>query len=196
MIETGMIGLEKGYGGWFNPLIQFFTGHGFKKSQLTHSFITIQDVYGEPTVLEAKERVHVVPFDKFYRKGETSWVVYKVKAPKTALLNAAKLCYQDLAGDLYGFTQILWFPYRWLMAAIGVDVTHQKNWMTAGTICSEVCYWFLFHLGGEFQKLVAKYNPDTINAQDVLEAMQSRPDLFELAEIQAKDEDFNKAVRL
>ena len=56
----------------------------------------------------------------------------------------------------------------------------ETNWMSQGVICSELCYYWLTYLG--LGELVKDFNPDTIQAQDLFEIVQSRPDVFELVE--------------
>lgn len=69
-----------------------------------------------------------------------------------------------------------------------LDVTHQKNWMTEGVICSELVWHFLDRLGPKFSEAVKHLNPDTTNAEDILKVVRSRSDLFKPIETNPKAE--------
>jgi hypothetical protein len=183
MLQIGDIGFSSNLAGGFRGLladaIRYFTDSNF-----SHSFIITDPVCGQETVQEASELVAVVPFDKNYRESETElYVVYRPKASKKAKLEAAKKCFVEFAGVSYGRLQLIWFVYRAVMERVfKKDVRKQKNWMADGVICSELVYWYLWYLGKPYQTILAPWNPDTIQAEDLRKLAAANPHLFEIVE--------------
>ncbi len=186
MLKTGDIGfssnLRGGLGGFFASAIRFFT-----KSKYSHTLMISDDTLGAEAVQEAGVIVQVVPFDKYYRHCDKEiYKMYRPKAPEEVKAQSAKKVFVEFAGVTYGKLQLIWFIYRAVMENVfKKDVRSQKNWMTDGVICSELVYWYLWNLGEPYQSLLKPWNPDTIQAQDILNIVEANPDLFELVE--AKD---------
>ncbi len=187
MIKSGDIGFSSnwkgGLSGLLASLIRFFT-----KSKISHTLL-IQSSLGETeTVQEACSIVQVVDFKRYYRnpKEKQTYAVYAVKATEEAKKESLKKVFDEFAGVTYGHLQLIWFVYRAVMENVfKKDVRHEKNWMSKGVICSELVYWYLWNLGEPYQALLKPWNPDTIQAQDILNIVEANPDLFELVE--AKD---------
>jgi hypothetical protein len=173
-MEVGLIGFSSNSKGIFPALVRFFT-----KSKFSHTFIITTPVFGVPSVHEASDVVQIVPFDKFYNKSSETYALYKINNTTYRQINdALTTCHLEYSGVRYGYLQLLWFVYRWCMELFGKDVTHKKNWMSNGVICSELVYEYLLLVNPEFKTLLSKFNPDTVQAQDILSIVESRPDLF------------------
>lgn len=183
MLKIGDIGFSSSYGTGFRRFlsnsIRFFT-----KSKFSHVLMITDDVEKIEAVQEADIIVQVVPFDRNYRKCETEkYRMYRPSAPEVDKVRAAKRCFMEFAGVTYGKLQLIWFVYRWFNENLFKrDVRHQKNWMADGVICSELVYWYLWYLGDPYQNLLKPWNPDTIQAQDILTIVEANPELFELIE--------------
>jgi hypothetical protein len=180
-ISPGMIFLSNNKKGFFPAAIRFFTS-----SKISHSGLGFFPFGNNPSVIEAGSLVQVVPFAKHYKLDESKqyWAYQLIKVKSTNEMNQSlnKLFYQ-FAGVQYGYLQLIWFMYRWINEKIfRRDVRHQKNWLSDGVICSELCWHYLNNFGGEYAELVSGFNPDTIQAQDIWNLILSRPDLFRLAE--------------
>jgi hypothetical protein len=188
MIKPGDIGFssnwQKGLSGLLATLIRYFT-----KSKISHTLL-IQNPLGESlTTQEASSIVQVVSFDHHYRDPAQlqSYSVYRVKASEEAKQASLKKVFDEFAGVTYGKLQLIWFVYRAFNERIlRRDVRKQKNWMSDGVICSELVYWYLWYLGEPYQTLLAPWNPDTIQAQDLLNIVLTHPELFELIEEKAQ----------
>lgn len=177
MINPGDIGYSNDNSWWFPALIRFFT-----KSSISHSFVICKPFCGEESVQEAEEVIQVVPFNKYYREGTQQYWIYHIKNIDQSIKDTAlDSVYKEFAGSKYGYLQCIWFIYRWFFGLFGKDVRHEKNWMTDGVICSELQCYYLIYIG--LGELVKDFNPDTIQAQDLLSIIQQHPEIFELVEV-------------
>lgn len=178
------IGFSNSKTGWFSTLIRFFT-----KSKISHSFVMYYKQAGQRSVIEADIAVLTMNFDKHFKNDHTDYIIFDCIGTNPILeKDALNSCFVEFAGTTYGFSQCIWFMYRWLAEVFKIDVTHQKNWMTEGVICSELVWHFLDRLGPKFSEAVAHLNPDTTNAEDILKVVRSRPDLFKPIETNPKAE--------
>lgn len=184
--KRGDIGLSNNLKGFFPAAIRFFTG-----SHISHSFLVGDSWLGHRAVIEAGNLVQVVPWKKFYvdKPTEEYWVyrIHDGKVKEQDMVIALSRCFNNYAGKTYGYLQLLWFIWRWAASKFGMDVRRCRNWLPGGVICSELVYWYLFYLGGEFRKLIEPFTSNTIQAHDIYEIIQSRPDLFYLVEEKTKD---------
>ena len=176
MVKPGIVGFSVNRKGLLPKLIKFFTG-----SRWSHSFLIVNPIYGLESVQEASLVVQFIPFDAHYRKNVSQeYVLFAPSGVSEEKIEAAlTLCYREFAGVKYGYLSLFWFVYRWLMEKIGVDVRKRKNWMSDGVICSELVFYFLEALGEPFTEILADFNPDTIQPEDLYKIVVSRQDLFE-----------------
>lgn len=186
MIQSGDIGFssnwKKDWSGFLAKCIRFFT-----RSKISHSFIITDPVYNIESVQEASMLVQVVPFKEHYREDATqTYKVYRIKdqyASQAQKDESLKYCFNEFAGVTYGKLQLIWFVYRWFNEKVlRRDVRKQKNWMADGVICSELVYHYLHNLGPIFQDLLKEFNPDTIQAQDILNIVEANSQIFEMVE--------------
>lgn len=180
MLTPGMIGFSNNKTSFFGKLIRFFT-----RSNITHSFLISFPNVGQVQFIEASKTVNEGSFEVNYVKDTgTSYIIYKIKdewiSSPFQINIALEKCRKEFLGVSYGYLQLLWFPYRWLMEKLGKDVRHENNWLSQGVICSELVYYFLVNVG--LGHLVLDFNPDTIQAQDILSIIEARQDIFELVE--------------
>lgn len=179
MITQGMIGFSNNKTSFFGKLIRFFT-----RSNITHSFLISFPKDNKVQFIEASKTVNEGSFeDNYINDIGTSYVVYKIKdnyVSQYQIDQALQKCREEFLGVTYGYLQLLYFPYRWFMSLFKIDVRHDKNWLSEGVICSELVYYYLVYVGLGY--LVEDFNSDTIQAQDILSIIESKPDIFELVE--------------
>lgn len=182
MVTKGMVGFSNNKTSFLGRLIRFFTN-----SNITHTFIITFPKDGMEMIEEASTLVAEGTFQGNYRdEPNTEYWVFKIKdglVDEATMDASVKYCHDNFLGDKYGQLQLLYFPYRWLMQTIfNKDVRHEKNWFTAGVICSELVYYYLYNLGAKFQELLKDFSPDTIQAQDIRLIIEANPDIFEFVE--------------
>ena len=176
-MKQGLVGFSNNKKSFLSKLIRFFT-----KSNISHTFIIGHETAGEVSVLEADMVVRHCPLAPYYEKNETEqYWLYEINpaiVSQERVNESVDYCYKEFAGYKYGFTQLIWFVYRWLNDLIKRDVRKKKNWMADGVICSELVYHFLVHCG--LGHLVEAWNPDTIQAEDIQKIVKERTDIFTL----------------
>lgn len=122
-------------GGWFSKAQRFFT-----RMPYTHTAVVIGDINGQSAILEAKTLVVVSPWKNTQYDQSMSYWVFR----PSATFNPAPLLdlWARYAGEEYGFGQLLWFVYRYVMESwpFRTDVRRQKNWFPYGDICSELVF--------------------------------------------------------
>lgn len=177
-MKAGLIGISNNKKGLFPWLIRFFT-----MSKWTHCFITLGKIQGEDSVFEAGQLVQIVPFETHYSLDPTeTFLLFEINAnaiTASSIDEALSSCFYSYAGAQYGYLQLPWFIYRWLMKVLfKTEIKKGKNWFTQGIICSELVYHYLWLLGPQFQSALSSYSHDTIQAQDILDIMGVNPHLF------------------
>lgn len=186
----GYIGFSNNTVGIVPKLIRFFTN-----SHISHTFIGTESFMGVPSIQEASDLIVVKPFVGYEQSLTESFKLYKIRedvVSEDTIKEATKKVYEEFEGVRYGYLQLVWFPYRWLLSLVGIDARKQKNWMTDGVICSELVYWFLWYLGPVFQDLIKDFNPDTIQAQDLLDIVNAHPHLFEFV----REKNVNHVIKM
>lgn len=179
MIEPGMVFFSNNKKGLFPKLIRFFT-----ESKISHSGLITHPLGGVASVQEASQVVQVVPFERYLKSKTEEYVVYRIKpelVSQDIMREALRQCHLEFSGVHYGVLQCVWFVYAWAYKKITKRkyVPRGKNWFTQGLVCSELIYWYLYKLGNQFFSLVRHFNPDTIQAQDLLDIVIANPQIFE-----------------
>lgn len=165
----------------FSKLQRFFTGMPY-----THSAIVTRDIYEIQSVLSADELINTQPLDNYFNEEKTEIEIFDIidKRVNTEFKEETiKQLYEEYAGTMYGFAQVLWFVYRWFMEKLGKDVRKKKNPFNKGEICSELVWHYLDRVGDFIPELKAKineWNPDTIHAGDIHTICISLPKVFKL----------------
>lgn len=178
-----MIGFSNNKTSLLAKLIRFFTN-----SKMSHTFVITFPSAGGDVMFE--EASHVVTDGVFKTNyiddTNTQYWIYKIKdgiVSEDVIDKSLVAIQEQFLGVTYGKLQLLFFPYRWIMNTIfHKDVNHEKNWFTNGVICSELVYHYLYNLGQPFQDMLSDFNSDTIQAQDILNIINSHPDVFEFVE--------------
>jgi len=186
-----------------NPPIGF-VGVGNKKTGIsaflqhhlvgtgTHAFIvgypqgSRNDI---PTVFESDMRVGYDLWSNYLKDTNYDMWIYQIVGVTQEEVNyALDYCIKNFLGDAYGYLEWLYFPYQTFCRKIlHKDVRNQKNWLTAGVICTELWWWYIWALTGGFvftsrwiklRSIIDQWNPDTLTANDVLHICQDNPDIF------------------
>lgn len=193
--------MESKKNSFISKAIKFFTGKLAKKYNVksyTHSMYIIGDVLKVESVLSAELAISVMPLDAF-RTKDYSFDVYKVNDHLTMseIDEILREIYVKTAGKDYGFLQLLWFVYRWLMELFGFDVRKQKNWFPNGDVCSENTYRYLYnrlkrnfcdsrtltdYLIKQTTKQMEEWNENTFHPIDLAYVMKKEHSLFEHVE--------------
>ena len=176
--QSGMIGFS------FNSsktnilakAIRFFTS-----SKFSHCFLVIDPVLDEPAVIEASEIVQVIPLARYFEFKDESFLLFSLPvADKAKVDSAVAAIFFYHSGMKYGYFELLWFLWSWLVKKVFGKVIKKGNPFRAGIICTEVVWHYINALGGEYAKCVSEFDPDTISPYDLEQIVKARPDLFKL----------------
>lgn len=164
--------------GFYASAQRFFT-----KFPYSHTAVGIGDVCGYPSLFEAKAHMAVTPLELLFEEEEKEFEIYKVNIDPVIKSRAVDEIYHAYAGSIYGFTQILWFIYRWANEMFDRDVRKTTNPFSAGEICSEIVWHYLNIISEgipELHKKVNEWNADTIHVGDIVAICKAFPNIFEL----------------
>lgn len=174
---------------FYSKAQRFFTGLPY-----THSTIVVGDILSYPSVLSSDELTLLRPVQPYFEEPDTEIEIFRIKDfNKEIGTNVINNLYYDFSGDYYGFFQILWFIYRWLINKVfRKDIRKWNNPIKKGIICSELVYNYLklytysmLYTTNDvkYSNLVKKmdeWNPDNIHAGDIALICKLFPEIFEL----------------
>ena len=162
---------------WYSKLIRFFT-----KRPYTHCAVVIHNVLDMPSVISSDKCVNIIPLQKHLDELDTQIEIFSlVDINDEKAESILRVLYSKYSGEIYGYSQLLFFIYRWLMSIFGIDVKNNKNIFTNGQICSEVVYRFLKYTYGDnmiFQNVMNQYNYNTVHTGDISDIIKQFPNLF------------------
>ena len=167
-------------GDWFSKAQRFFTRMPF-----THTGVIVGTVNNVPALLEAKMVTTVTPWKNVIDNEMLEYFVFRPTIDFG--IQPVNDLWARYSGRSYGFAQVLWFVYRYIMESwpFRADVRGQKNWFPTGDICSEVVYNWLSWLSinsNTLEALVSQWNENTCHSGDIYTiCSQSRVD-FSLVE--------------
>lgn len=173
--QPGDIGFSSSTG-WAQTIIRFIT-----ISDRSHTFI-VGDAFGRLAVLEAGDfAVQVVDYDKHYWFDKKSH--HRLFRPNQVTAQEAKeaaiAVYDTLAGCRYGWLQLLWFIPSRAWSLFFRRKFPIRNPFTGGIICSELTWYYLHQLGGEYAKMVEAHLPNEVNAAEIQDLVLDNPKLFD-----------------
>ena len=173
-------------GGIFSIGQRFFT-----RMPYTHVAITVEPMWGVDMYFGAEASAVTQPFNNIIKEESRLYQVYRPMGwTKPQIDNAIAQTFIRYAGETYGYFQIVWFIYRWIAESwpFKADVRKLHNFFPNKTICSEIAWWYLWHLYEERPDLVQlkdkldEWRPDTFHAGDAARVLKSFPELFILTE--------------
>lgn len=166
---------------WFSVLQRFFT-----RKPYTHCAIFLPNVVLEESVISADEVIKILPTESYYNEDGTDIEIYAVtdNIPANVKIDILNSIYKKYSGTYYGFTQLLWFIYRWFMEVFFKrDMRKKKNWFNSGTICSELVYYYFEGLSTYNDRLknaINLYDKDSVHAGDIADICSNLPEVFQL----------------
>ncbi len=135
-MTAGDIILVDGGHNFLSKAIKFFA-----RSNWSHTALGAFRYDGDDMVFEAEELVIL----DFWNGGKnrTAFQVYSWSRPdhQQAAAEVVDVLTRELNGKIYGFAQLLWFVYRWIIKSLRLP--HRlavHNWFPGGRICTEVVY--------------------------------------------------------
>jgi len=188
--QTGYVGSGNTKTGFSAFLQHRLVGTG------THAFIidyptgSKEDI---PQVFESDMRVSNDTWQHYLDDPNFDIWLYSINgATPKEIAYALDFCKKEFLGDVYGYAEWLWFPYRMFCQKIlHIDVRKQDNWFKRwalkGCICTELYWHFVDKLTElhperylKLRSILSEFNPDAMTANDVLHLQEDNPDLFTL----------------
>jgi hypothetical protein len=182
MLKAGdIIVFNSKHGGWFSKAQRFFT-----RMPYTHTGVVIGDINGIPAVLEAKTLVVVSPWSTAQFDPSMSYWVFRPTLENFGLAPLMDL-WTRYAGQEYGFGQLLWFVFRYVMESwpFRADVRRHRNWFPNGDICSELVFNWIgwLSLGSrKLEEIKNEWYENTCHAGDIFTICSRASDDFTLIE--------------
>lgn len=161
---------------FFARLVKFFT-----YSKWSHSFIMVS----EDTVLEANQTVQYNPLAEYRNDPNCYYELYSiVGADEPTVTRAIAKTTAMYLGQEYGYSQLLFFVYRWFNGLFLRERTPEVNSFPLGAICSEVVCYYEEQVSDKFTQLLAEggLTLDTVSPQDLYAIISTNPSLFTLTE--------------
>jgi hypothetical protein len=154
-------------GGWFSSAQRFFTRMPF-----THVAVKIDNVMGMPSYFEANMVATIVPSWTYEDNATVEYEIFQPIARETSIRSAVSSIYARYAGSTYGYTQVLYFVWRWFFGLFGKDIRKWKNPIPNGDICSEIVYVYIRYLASlenrqEILDYLDEWNENTVHAGDI-----------------------------
>jgi hypothetical protein len=142
-----------------------------------------------PRVFESDMRVSYALWTTYLKDKDFDFWLYEVVGATTAEIDyALDKCKEKFLGDIYGFLE--WPYFLWQMfcrKVLKIDVRKNKNWITGGTICTELFYWYLWYLTEihpenwiKLKSLLEQWSADAMTANDALHLLHDHPECFRL----------------
>lgn len=143
----------------FTKLQRFFTG-----KKVTHSFLVLDEYYGDFQLLDARLSVTLDPLNNILNEGNDVWL-YSIPLNETESLRIKNLFFNNYIGKTYGFSQLIWFVWRRLLELLfKKDMRAKKNWFSEGILCSEIVYNVLMEISKTKPMLAPYLNKYEVNS--------------------------------
>lgn len=173
-MEFGSIVLANSKKGFIPQAIKWFTG-----SQFSHSLVLYEPFNNRPMGIEAAGiGVSVLPFDKNYiQDANQGYEVWEFKADPLDKIKGMSFIIDELESS-YGSFEYAWFIWRKLNSILGRNIQNQNNWVTKGTICSQLCVQYITQAG--YGHIFKDYGSGAVAPEDLRNVMIQNPALFQL----------------
>lgn len=125
-------------GNIFSRLIRFFA-HSWSHTAIGF-FPLVGDVSRRSTVFESNLTTGITDWQRMFYGPEYDLRVYRWR-DRTEVDNMCWALYEKYNGNTYGFAQLLWFVWRWLVESLRLPARWaHKNFFLNKEICTEVVY--------------------------------------------------------
>ena len=167
----------KDAGSWIWKVF-YFLQKLITRSRYTHCAIVDFPIGDESVCFSAETIVNARPLLNYLQLQESDMIIYSVNEfYKDKIDNALGYLNRTYLGTTYGFLQLFWFFYRFLMEDIlCFDVKKNQNWFNSGLICSESVYEYLLMVFSEnrFMKMqLSHLTKDTCHVRDIYSMIDS-----------------------
>lgn len=166
---------------WYSKLQHFFTGYKYSHTSMGLG-LQFNDIY----VLSSDKLCYVQPLYKYLMSDDIYMEVYRFKLLDDEADDIINRLVLDYSGREYGYTQILWFVYRWFCEKfLKKDVRKKHNWFAENTIvCSELTYFYLKELSivyrlHDLRAKLDEWHSSNIHVGDIKLILDSFPTYFE-----------------
>lgn len=185
-LPAGLAGIgdtQKGIPAWLQHRV---AGAG------THAFITD---YPDGTkgqfhrIYEADMRVSHALWKNYLADDNFNfWLFEVVGATKEEIDYSLDKCKELFLGDAYGYLGWPYFTFQmFCRKVLWLDVRKNKNWITSGTICTELFYWYLWYITelypskwASLRSILKEWSADAMTSNDALHLLQDNPHWFKL----------------
>jgi hypothetical protein len=160
---------------FYSQGVKWFTG-----SKWSHCFFIMTDVAGERAVLEADMHCQVVPWNREYvLQNDDYYEVYRpIKDTDVDKAAAADATYKECSGEIYGYTQIIWFVWDAMCKKLGLNSGRQ--WFPNGIVCSGVQDKYAQRLPISSKAFSQLTVVNRVTPQEMYVPVVTRPELFKL----------------
>jgi hypothetical protein len=176
MISPGQIAFVNSKSGWFGKFVKFFT-----KSKLTHTFVCFYPVQGVDLIFEANERCMLSPYELDYlMNDDEDFILYEVITDKDKAPSIMDF-YLEYSNVAYGYTQLIWFMWRWFTGLFGIHLDNKKHrkYFVKGILCSELVFYYLQSLNiPALNFKLEQWNANSIDPQELFDLVRYSPELF------------------
>lgn len=158
----------------------------FKHGDKTHSAIFWYPEANADAIFEAYLCTTIDPWIK-HQADTRYWVFEPTGYTDEEIQSALFELYNKDAGEGYGFFELPWYVYRFVMEWFHKDVRHQHNWFPGGNICSQDVFNFLYILSRNRPALRAyldQWRSTTFHSSDTYTVMLNPVTQFTLKYIQ------------
>ena len=163
----------------------------FTEQPYTHTAFIVPPALGVEWYYGAEQLAVIRPISYFENDTKKLYQMYLPKVwTDEQILNALRKLYTKFGAEKYGYWQILWFMFRWLMSKwpFKKDVRKWHNFFPNHVICSELGWWYLWFLYEEQPDLTElkdelnQWSSDTIHSGDIHTIINNLPHLFRMTE--------------
>ena len=146
-------------------------------SYFSHTFITVPPISGRLICFEAVGGgVEAVPFDIGYEQDDSEeYIIYSLQVSNEIKDQAISEIMNTLERP-YGYTDYLWFIWRWICKKFGKDIKKDNNWVKGGIVCSELVTDYLKACG--LSHLFEGYGDGSVVPQDIYDIVKQNPQYF------------------
>lgn len=158
----------------------------FGPGDKTHSAMVWYPEANQDAIFEAYLCSTIDPFSN-HTVDTKYWIFEPTGFTDQEIQEALYATYIQDSSSNYGFLELPWYAYRFIMELFHKDVRHQHNWFPGGNICSQDVYNYLYRLSSTkpmFREYLDHWRSTTFHSSDTFSVMTYQSTLFTLKETQ------------